>query len=567
MSKPNLNLRSLLPKQKQSSPLEICNDIPRFYKEVCGLKIDGDPAATTPDKEPQAWMQQDPNSMSQHAARFFRKPHPPGKWGRLLLMPRGSGKSGIFRAECLREIITNRDITICYTSQNISMAKRRVVWVKGRLRRNEGRFGAFQGDSDWSDEQFTVVRPSGFGEDPTMFASAPGKDVTGGHPRRFKLDDLVAKDTNKTARARRNVIEWFEVVEDERTQGARMDAIGTMWSNYNLYCELIDKYADYWEIVIMGPYGPARDPNGNIVWDAPTDQLNFPWLTEKYLEFKRKKSMVKYRAQQLQERTTTEDAPYEPDFLREGAPPMDDKGNFDSNLTWYMVADTAQSERSDAAKTALAVVAKGFEERTIDDPKKPGTPKIVYEPRLWIADAELRRFNPADVQDAFLKMYYKWSEKVDLLYATLEDRGGSRGHIYTIPQLAEARGTPRPNIVSVPRASEEAKIARIQLTYRPFKAGEIFFHTAALGGEVPPGMFRIEKGHPRGEIANEILNYAPYGDCGNDFLDALSDAFLFVKEGAMCPAGPHKKKSKKKLSGYDLAFARAAGKLRKVRII
>jgi len=556
-----VSIRDLLTKGTKTSPLAICDDIPRFYRDVCGLKINGNPRSLLPDEEPQAWMQQDPNSMSQHAARFFRKPLPEGKWGRLLLMPRGSGKSGIFRAECLRSVIVNRETTICYTSQNLDMSTRRVKWVKGRLTRNAGRFGAFQGDSDWSDDEFTVLRPSGPGEDPTMFATAPGKDTTGGHPRKFKLDDLVAKNTNWTPKRRRDLIEHFEIINGERTHGSTFDAIGTRWPNHTLYEELIDKYGDRWEIVIVEPWGPARDPNGNIVWDAPSDQLNFPWLTEEFLDDKRRINEKRFMAQYLNRKTTTDDAPYEASFLREGAPPM--VGNtFAPHLMFYMLTDTAQSTAQDASRTAFIVICKGFIVEEIEDPNDSARTVKVHTPRTWIVDADVERYNSGDVEAAFMRMYYKWDARVDLKYATFESRGCSLTHQTTIPKLAEALGRKRPIIMPVPRASEESKNARIAQLYRPFKEGEIFFHTASLGGAVRPGLFRIDgRGDPKGVITEEILNYAPYGDGPNDFLDALADAYTVIKEGPLCPEPTHIRAEKRELSAVEWSRKRAAGQL------
>lgn len=555
MRKRRINPKLLLQaaRQRQTTPeatptTNILDDLPFLFKKVCGLKLNGRPVPTGFKREPKAWADLRAEAAWMLGWNFLRKPLPKGKWGRLLLEPRGGAKSTKLRTLDTGLIIADRDTTIHYLSQSVGMAARRVTWVRQRLKANEARFGAFETRANWGNEAFTVVR-SGSSDDPTMLAGGPDKDVTGSHPDRQDWDDPVVRKTNRTRTLRRQLIRTFESTLDQRAESAEVNIIGTVYPGHNLYKEIREHYRDDFEILRIGAWGCAYDAYDNVVWGDPdSKELNYPWFTEEFLASKQRTPAAAraFRGQYLNLWLDDEDAPFEVSFLVKGEPPLTKDGKLHPRLAVYMLTDLAQSMSPDASETALIVVAKD-------------TDGVMY-----VVDIDLGRWNPDVVQERFLTMYHRW-ENQGLRYATMETRGPGRDAIYNIPKLARVRGERVPVIIPLPRLTSEDKDSRIGQLYAPFKAHLIRFATKLIA---KPHLFRIDsRGTPVGLVAERILDYSAASDTPNDFMDALSDAYAIVKDAQACPDPSPPRQKKRPETDYEWSVKRAAGRLGRTRVI
>lgn len=532
--------------QSSTSRQNILDDLPFLFRDVCGLKLDGRPAKTGLKREPKAWADLRPDWPWMLAWNFLcRKPRK-GKYGKLLLLPRGCAKSTMLRVNNVGTIILDHDYCTHYLSQNVEMAAMRVSWVRQRLKANEKRFGEFETRDNWGNESFTVVR-TGAGDEPTMKAGGPDKDVTGSHPDRSDWDDPVVPKTNSSRNARRKVIKCFEDALAQYAENTEVRIVGTVYRGHNLYREIRDHYQEDFEILRIGAWGAAYNEKEKVIWGDPKGEaLNFPWFTMDYLNRQRRTPAleIKFRGQYLNLwQMDDEGASFEPSFLLEGEPPMTKDGKLDPRLAVYMLTDLGQTDRTTkgTSETALIVVAKDI------------------DGILYIVDIELGRFNSDEVQERFLRMYHRWEDQ-GLRYATMETRGPGRDALYHIPKLAEARGEKVPAIIPIPRSSMEDKASRIGYTYAPFKAHQIKFATKLIS---KPHLFRIDsRGTPMGIVAERILDYSPLADSPDDFLDALADAYIVVKDGFACPDPSPPRPEKKPLNDYEWALQRALGKLR-----
>lgn len=547
----SLDLNTLLKaKQEQKTgPRRVLDDLPFLFKDVCGLKLDGVPFKTGLNRKPKAWADLRPGSAWMLGWNFLRKPLPPGKYGRLLLEPRGCAKSVKVRTLSTGTIIVDRDTIIHYLSQSGAMASNRVTFVKNKLKANEGRFGEFETRDNWGTKSFTVAR-TGTSDEPTMEAGGPGKDMTGSHPDIFIFDDIVVKETN-TPLMRAKILATFEDVLDQRAESSEIIVIGTRYDGHNLYEEILTYYRDVFEILIIGAWGPAYDGDGQIVWGSKNDDtLSYPWFTDEFLKSQRNTPSLarKFPGRYLNQKVTSLDASFEANFLIEGDPPMTKDGKLDPRLAVYMVADLAQTDKptKKTSETALIVIAKDADHIT------------------YIIDINIGRWNPADRNDKFLEMYYRWMGQ-GLRYATLEATGPGLDGLHTIPQMARIRDKKEVPIIPIPRASTDIKEARIGSLYEPFRNHRIRFSSKLIHAAHGDGMamFRVDsRGVPIGIASDRIINYDPNGETPNDFMDALADAYAVIKDAPMCPDPTPSKPPRQPMTDMDWSVARASGRIK-----
>lgn len=554
-----MNFRRILEsrnKGTQTSPdasaTGILDNLPHLFRDVCGLKLDGKPAKTGLKRKPAAWADLRPESAWMLGWNFLRRKPKKGKYGKMLLEPRGCAKSTKVRALCTGLIIEDRDFTIHYLSQNVEMAANRVTWVRQRLKANESRFGTFETRDRWGNEAFTVAKRSSAIDEPTMLAGGPDKDVTGSHPAKFVWDDPVVPKNNRSRLARSRLIRTFEATLDQRSEGSDVTIIGTIYPYHNLYREIKDYYGDDFEILRIGAWGAAYDENDNIVWGDPdSEELNYPWFTMEYLNQQRKTpaKQKSFRGQYLNLwQFESDDAPFTGDMLIEGNPPLTKDGKLHSRLAVYMLTDLGQTDRptKHTSETVLAVIAKDI------------------DGILYIVDLDIGRWNSDQVQERFLSMYHRW-ENQGLRYATMETRGPGRDAIHHIPKLAMARKEKVPFIIPVPRSSREDKDARIGQLYVPFRHHKIKFSIDLIQ---KPHIFTVDRrGTPTGLAAERMLDYSPMSEGLNDLPDCLSDAYSIVSGAPLCPDPSQPRPPKKPETDRDWALRRAAGKLYKKRVV
>jgi hypothetical protein len=490
------------------------------------------------------WLDWTEGSACRRRWEFFMKPLPKGKWGRLLLEPRGAGKS--MSAKCLSfgHIIDDPETTISYNCQNKAMAPRSVRWVGDHIRR---KYPDLVNKLDWSASQFTVHRRAGIGDNPTMIAGSPESDVTGSRPNKVWLDDIVCLVNNVSPRERQRVLDWWISLQDQFSSATEVGAIGTTYDHHNLWKEIEDHYASYFEILKIDCYD---DDMGNV----------YPWMDDDYLKRQEEKDPRAFRMQFRNQRMPAEGAIFSEYKIIAGDPPtvpdlhIEGGERLADHLNVYMLTDTAQSDtgKKHTSETALIVIAKDYGEIT------------------YVVDIDIGRWNPSGVVKHFLAMYGKWLPH-GLMYATLEDRGPSKDYYSLIPDIA--RLTPeiefRPALMVIPRGSREAKDSRIGLLNKPFSDGRIKFSTRWIR----PEMFRWNprRGEADGVATQRILSYSATGDSPKDFMDALADLQAVQgkghEKGPACPGPINSAHAKIVLTDADWARRRALGQLNRVTIL
>jgi hypothetical protein len=510
-----MNPRAILASIRHGS---VFDDLDNFLRKHALLR-------TSPGAKGEEFVDlRDPESKGRRVIEFLLSPDPPGKRGKLVLGPRGMGKSTICRALCLGTIEDDPYSTHRYNAQTVDMGDRSVIQIRSRI---EQLRPDLVGEELWKNDRFLLrVRKFTADVNPTVESGAPGKDVTGGRPEWQWFDDLVCFLTNRTYRARRKLLEWYLSTSKQFSPRTRLRAIGTEYEGHNLWTEICDHHGDEFEIMRIG------------VWEEKTGKLYFPWMNVEFLEQQRKHDPTGFRRQYMNERVTSDDQSFDARFLAYGEPAMDGE-KISPDLNLYMTTDTAMSDRKTkgASRTALWVGAKdsnGY---------------------LWIVDGTIGRWESSMVEKKIMGMWERWMDH-GLILCTLEDRGPSRAYISTIPELAMALKRPIPSFRMVPRASTDEKDSRIAMLYAPFANGKIRFSKKFID----PAIFRIDAvGEPHGIFVDEYLNYDKEGECYRDALDAMADFYTVIKGEPVCPNATRKGAKKAEPNRYDWSVQRALG--------
>jgi len=510
----------------------------KFLYSKCKLKFG--PHGKTRDGMSEAWFDGREGSACMRRMKYLTEPLPKGKWGVLILEPRGAGKSTGAVCASVGGIADDPTETHIYAAQSIAMSSRRVRRVERIIK---SAYPNLYNKDDWSHEQFTVAGADPLSEDPTMMAAAPDADFEGAHSRKYWFDDLVSDRTNSTSQKRRKQITFFEQLQKQFVGPTTVRAIGTRHRHHNLYEEIIDYYADEFVIFIMGCY------------DEATGENFYPWMSDEFLAEKEKHDKPGFQLSFMNKKVRVDEVVFEPHMFHYGEPPTipNDKlpGGLQLHprLNVFLLTDFGQSSRmrKGNSETALVVLAKD------------------YDNIRYILDIDIGSYETDVAQIRFLDMYQKWMPH-GLLYGTIEDRGIGRSLFVTLPQLAKASKEYNftPALTMLARSSDESKAARVAMMYAPFSRGEFAWSKHFLN----PEMFRIDaKGFPRGVAADRLRDYSEGGDSLKDFPDALADEGHISTRGPICPAPRIPKTKHAPLTDRQWSEQRALGKLPKIIVI
>lgn len=167
-----------------------------------------------------------------------------GKFWRLWLAPRGSGKSTIVTvSDCIHQILQDKNVRILIGSRTSEQAEGILNAIKGGLKTQRfcELFGDLQGEQ-WDKSKITVnTREKEFME-PTVMALGAGGAVASKHFDMIKADDLVDEENARTEGERKKI--WTFVYKTmiptllmRRSNGepGEFDAVGTRYDPLDIY--------------------------------------------------------------------------------------------------------------------------------------------------------------------------------------------------------------------------------------------------------------------------------------------------------------------------------------------
>jgi hypothetical protein len=507
--------------------IKALGDTKVWYEDYCGKSCSVPRVAFDSKGSPNAWLDLTEDSACEHRIKFWKDSwkirEETGKFIHIRLEPRDSGKSVGMQCETLKLIAENRDMTIGYGAQNKAKAKDRSKWFKGRLiSRNLCRtFGDFKAKGyEWTDDHITVRRPSGPGENSSLFIFSPGVSFTGAHPALWALDDMVdSKNSRSILKSETVMRSWNDIIQTCGSE-TMIWIVGTWWPGvHHLYDEIAEKYEKFARFEIVPAFGEARDLRGERLFSAPGKQ-NYPWISKKFLA-RQKELLPEHEYLGAYENIKGHDKQtFRLSQFAQGEPlklngDIISPHNLNRNAyNLYIVTDPADNDGSTRglSKAAMAVVAvSGTGER-------------------YVLEMHLSHMVSTTFVNTFVEMYQRW---MPVISYGMEINGPGKTYPGWIRERIENLGLPPLALREIHLVGLGRKEDRVMTLYHPMDKGKLIFSPA-----VDHSIIHWEPGEliPKGEITKEATHFNPIGTKEPiDGLDCLAMSFLVDRDGPICP--------------------------------
>lgn len=186
----------------------------------------------------------------EHEALFNLFPHrQPGViaadsiLNRLILWPRGVGKSTCVATDIVQAILHNLNIRILYSTSDDDLAKARLQQIAGYFdnptEKFRSTFPALCGLERRTVHQFTVKgRTNRTAVNPTCMISTPDSDTTGSRFDLIVLDDIVTFPNSRTESGRQKAFEQYRSVRSQRSADGQIIVCGTCYDPDDAYARI-----------------------------------------------------------------------------------------------------------------------------------------------------------------------------------------------------------------------------------------------------------------------------------------------------------------------------------------
>lgn len=167
----------------------------------------------------------------------------------LFLLPRDHTKSvtGVV-VKIVNEILRDRNQSILLASRTIDRAKSSLGEIRAHLVNPKlielfpetlyENPGVQKAGNTWTAERINVKR-SVVRTDPTVFVAGVGKTITGMHPDKIFLDDIINEETVMTEGSMDSIQRWFAMLQPIASTDCIIRIYGTIYDEFDLYNHLI----------------------------------------------------------------------------------------------------------------------------------------------------------------------------------------------------------------------------------------------------------------------------------------------------------------------------------------
>lgn len=439
------------------------------------------------------------------------------KLHKLITAPRGVGKTSLFTAIDLADMIRDRSLTWLFAGETKETNAATSAWLRERLIAAEPLFGQFR-TKDWAEDSFTIVRPPGATRQPTVVLSSPQTPRTGSHADRWRLDDLVGEFAADNPEMQKRATAWVKRLWASKIPSTNIRFSGTMWfGNYHPYRWIVDEVEAKGMDAITLQAGVTLSIGKYFSWlnvdiyDSE-GQIVFPWVTQEFLEEqKRFLGPEMFDGQYRGRIIGSAEMEFRNELFVWMDPPESLLDPTRSDAAFYILTDTAASERKHhkSSRSAFFVVAK----------QPTG--------HVWVLDGIYGYLNPESVADGITELVMRWPQTVHIVF---EDKGMAPVYRQLVEERLRALGRAVP-VVIAERWGRYKGGRILQLRPRMLEKKLIFSRT------LPASLFHLDHmGEPCGVLADEFRRFS-FGMPGSyDGLDALADAFGLDRHGAeLCP--------------------------------
>lgn len=469
---------------------------------------------------------------------------------KLIIMPRESRKSSILIGFCVRQVLLNPNIRICYIGQTDAVVKGKAMAIRACLARqevadlfNEG--ASLIGDK-WEETEFTVSSRTDHSlQNATFTAFSMDSFPVGGRFNIVICDDLIEAKNVATPEMNKKSKERFAQLQPFIARGGVLIVVGTIWDDEDLYNDLqVNKlFAPPLggQIVCGAGVRVITDyQTGALDLEVVETGLTFPHLTREYLLQKLHGMALKgqydqFVRQYLNEATSQSAAMFQRKYfqpLRWG-PDM-------QALTGYLVTDTAYGEQDADCFSVVGYVG------------------VDASHNIYLLDLRVGHWDPTEFSNQFFDVLDYWQQRVNHAGECWEKIALNVWAIDAIQKGSRDKKI-RLNTIEMTRPSTSQKKARIMRLQPSMRLKRFFVCDTVprtftdLDGEKtlwdPEGVWdaRLKEKVPGGELVDEFVKSSGK----KDIADALAMILEYekTKNGGMkqlCPYRPYRPKQPKR---------------------
>lgn len=450
-----------------------------------------------------------------------------GKRWKHLEAPRGSYKSTILQGYMIRRVIKDPNCRILYGMHTIKAADKKLQAIKKQFESNKNLvevFGDLRG-VPWQGNAFNVTGRTVVGLQEYSFqATAPDAPVTGGHFDVIVFDDVVVKENSNTAEKVQKILDMYRFALPLLSGGGVFIIVGTRYFDGDLYGHILANQRKDFDVLILDS-GVDVGKNDDGTWKL-SGKPAFKHQSLEYLEKTlRGMDYVEFCSQYLNKIVSGISNPFRREqFLQV---PWDD---WMSNLTCYVLTDTATSDKEEACHSVVALV--GLDSNDV----------------AYLLDLHVGHLSVWEFVDSFFSMIEKWERRVPIR-AELFEKIALNTVFRAIIEEESKRRKVKLNIVDVSRGvgepSKNQRIRALQVRFEnnKFRVVDTVPRTFLDNGQVKtlfhPEGFKNEQGIPLpdGELVLQLVRFPRYSK--NDIADAIADIDRATPDGArICAFAP-----------------------------
>lgn len=441
--------------------------------------------------------------------------------------PRGSYKSTILQGYMMRRVIRDPNCRVLYGMHTIKAADKKLQAIRKQFETNQvlrDVFGDLQG-VPWQGNAFNVAGRTVVGLQEYSFqATAPDAPVTGGHFDVIVFDDVVVKENSNTAEKVQKILDMYRFALPLLSAGGTLIIVGTRYFDGDLYGYILGNQKRNFEVLIL-------DSGVDVVkteageWELTGTPLfkhqSLDWLTKQL----RGMDYVEFCSQYLNKIVSGISNPFRREQFRQVR-----WEEWMSNLTCYVLTDTAVSDKEEACHSVVALIGLDSDD-------------IAY-----LLDLKVGHMSVWEFVGEFFEMIRKWERKVPIRAQLFEKIALNTVFRAIIDEEAK-RLKVKLNIVDVSRGvgepSKNQRIRALQVRFENNKFRVVdtvpkkFIDNGQTKTLFDAEGFKDEKGVPLpdGELVLQLVRFPRYSK--NDIADAIADIDRATPDGArICSFAP-----------------------------
>lgn len=437
---------------------------------------------------------------------------------KLLMAPRGSYKTTILIAYCIRRLLENPNRRFIYGMATAKQAVDVTNAIKNEFERNEKLielFGDLKTD-EWARSEFTIKGRTLNLKEPSFKAWSIEKNLTGSHCDELILDDMVISTNVRTTDALERPKYAYRQAQPLVDPGGRVIISNTSYNDDDLTSWVRRELAEQFSVLVLdsgveienlgdGKYGlrgtPAFPHQPMEFLQSKFSTMATTEFAHQYLNRSISSGMSEFERTQFKYSRWT---------------------NHMNAMNFYVLTDTATSSRSENCYSVIAVVG-------LDSTNN-----------AYLCDLKVGHFDPYSFVRLFVDVVQYWENRVKIRAALFEKIALNR--VFQVGIQEElARRAMRLNLVDVSRGfetpSKEQRIRSLQIRFREGRfhvVNTVPRHFQDIGKEkllFSPDGYKSADGMalPDGELVNEFIRFPVYSK--NDIADALADIDALDSQG------------------------------------